>query len=61
MRLLTIIEAPRERIEKLIARHELLRHYYQNEWVHLVALDPKEQVWYRYCPSGAWSVIQNHS
>ena len=61
MRLLTIIEAPRERIEKLIARHELLRHYYQNEWVHLVALDPKLQVWYRYCPSGAWSVIQNQS
>jgi len=61
MRLLTIIEAPRERIEKLIARHELLRHYYQNEWVHLVALDPEEQVWYRYRPSGAWSVIQNQS
>ena len=61
MRLLTIIEAPRERIEKLIARHELLRHYYQNEWVHLAALDPEEQVWYRYRPSGAWSVIENPS
>ena len=55
MRLLTIIEAPRERIEKLIARHEVLQHYYHNEWVHLVALDPENKVLYRYHPSGAWS------
>jgi hypothetical protein len=61
MRLLTIIEAPRERIDTLIARHEVLRHYYQNEWVHLVALDPEDQVWYRYRPTGAWSVIENPS
>ena len=26
MRLLTIVEAPRSRIEKLIARHEVLQH-----------------------------------
>jgi len=61
MRLLTIIEAPRERIDRLIARHVVLRHYYQNEWVHLVALDPEDQVWYRYRPTGAWSVIENPS
>jgi len=54
MRLLTIIEAPRERIDKLIVRHEVLRHYYHNEWVHLVALDPEDGVWYRYRPSGTW-------
>ena len=23
-----------------------------NEWVHLVALDPEDQVWYRYRPEG---------
>ena len=61
MRLLTIIEAPRERIEKLIARHEVLRHYYHNEWVHLVALDPEDQVWYRYRPNGTWSTLANPS
>ncbi len=59
MRLLTIIEAPRDRIEKLIARHEVLQHYYHNEWVHLVALDPTDQVWYRYRPDATWSPIEN--
>jgi hypothetical protein len=55
MRLLTVVEAPRERIEKLIARHDVLQHFYHNVWVHLVALDPEDGVWYRYLPSGAWS------
>jgi uncharacterized protein YbcC (UPF0753/DUF2309 family) len=57
MRLLTIIETPRGRIEKLIERHEVLKHFYHNEWVHLVALDPEDQVWYRYRPNGTWSPI----
>ena len=61
MRLLTVIEAPRERIEKLIARHEVLRHYYHNEWVHLVALDPEDGVWYRYRPTGVWIPMNSHS
>jgi len=61
MRLLTIIESPRERIDKLIVRHEVLRHFYHNEWVHLVALDPENQVWYRYRPSGGWTVLENQS
>ena len=57
MRLLTIVEAPRARIEKLIARHEVLQHFYQNEWVHLVALEPEEGVFYRYRPTGEWAGI----
>ena len=57
MRLLTIIEAPRERIDKLISRHEVLQHYYHNQWVHLVALDPEDGVWYRYDPKGLWNAI----
>jgi uncharacterized protein YbcC (UPF0753/DUF2309 family) len=57
MRLLTIIEAPRERIDKLIARHEVLQHYYHHEWVHLVALEPEDGMLYRYLPSGTWRQI----
>ena len=57
MRLLTIVEAPRDRIDELIGRHELLRHYYHNEWVHLAALDPSDQTWYGSRPS--WRVTVN--
>jgi uncharacterized protein len=57
MRLLTVIEAPRARIERLIARHEALQHYYRHEWVHLIALDPMDGAWYRYLPSGTWSPV----
>ena len=57
MRLLTVIEAPRARIEQLIARHEVLKHYYHHEWVHLVALEPEDGLLYRYLPSGTWSRI----
>jgi uncharacterized protein len=57
MRLLTVIEAPRSKIGKLIRRHELLQHLYHNEWVHLVALDPEEGALYRYRPTGVWTRI----
>jgi uncharacterized protein len=35
----------------------VLQHYYHNEWVHLVALDPESGVWYRYHPKGVWNLI----
>ena len=57
MRLLTVIEAPRARIDALIARHEVLQHYYHREWVHLIALDPVDGAWYRYLPSRTWSPV----
>ena len=59
MRLLTLVEAPRQRIETLIARHEVLQHFYHNEWVHLAALDPEDGTWYRYMPSGVWRRVRN--
>jgi hypothetical protein len=59
MRLLTIVEAPRERIEKLIAHHKLLQHFYHNEWVHLVAQEPEDGVLYRYRPTGEWARIND--
>ncbi|MDQ6735790.1 MAG: DUF2309 domain-containing protein, partial [Nitrospirota bacterium] len=59
MRLLTIIEAPRSNIAKLIGRHEVLQHFYHNEWVHLAVLDPEDGALYRYRPTGAWSRIDD--
>ncbi len=61
MRLMTLVEASRSRIEKLIARHEILQHFYHNEWVHLAALDPEDGTWYRYMPSGVWRRVQHPS
>jgi uncharacterized protein YbcC (UPF0753/DUF2309 family) len=57
MRLLTVIEAPRPRIEQLIARHEVLQHYYHHGWVHLVALEPEDRLLYRYLQSGRWDAV----
>jgi len=39
-RLLTIVEAPIERIEMVIERNAILERLFGNEWVHLIAVDP---------------------
>ncbi|MBI3359304.1 MAG: DUF2309 family protein [Nitrospirae bacterium] len=54
MRLLTLVEAPRERISEIIPRHRVLQHLYDNEWVHLIALDPTDKTFYRYVPKQGW-------
>ena len=61
MRMLTVIEAPRANIGKLIGRHELLQHLYHNEWVHLIAVDPEDGGLYRYRPTGVWTRVQSVS
>lgn len=52
MRLLTIIDAPRARLDGLIDQHELLQNYYRNEWVHLVVLEDGQ--FYRFTPTRRW-------
>lgn len=56
MRLLTLIEAPRECIGMIIGRHHVLQHYYDNHWVHLVALEG--ETFYRYLPKQEWVPLQ---
>jgi uncharacterized protein YbcC (UPF0753/DUF2309 family) len=56
MRLLTIIEAPRELIDGIIRNQSLLRRLYDNEWLSLIAADPQEQNFYRYLPKGGWKL-----
>lgn len=55
MRLLTLIEAPRRGIDKLIERHNVLQQYYHHRWVHVVVLDPEEGALYRYLGRGQWT------
>lgn len=55
MRLLTLIEAPRERILQIVQRHRVLRNFYDNEWARLVALDPDEKSFFYYVPKRGWT------
>jgi uncharacterized protein YbcC (UPF0753/DUF2309 family) len=57
MRLLTLIEAPRDRIVEIVRRHHVLRNFYDNEWVRLVALDPVEQSFFYYVPKQGWTPV----
>ena len=60
MRLLTVIEAPRERIDQVIRGHRHLQHLYDNEWVALMAIEPEEGILYRYTPKDGWMAIPEH-
>ncbi len=53
MRLLAVIEAPTDRIAAIIRRHTVLQHFYDNAWVHLVALSPDGTL-NIYLPGGGW-------
>jgi uncharacterized protein YbcC (UPF0753/DUF2309 family) len=54
MRLLTVIEAPRERIQTIIGRHSLLQQLFHQRWVTLVALDPRDGLFYHYDGIAGW-------
>jgi uncharacterized protein YbcC (UPF0753/DUF2309 family) len=55
MRLLTLIEAPRDLILQIVRRHRVLRNLYDNEWVRLLALDPDEGSFFYYQPKQGWA------
>ncbi len=54
MRLLAVIEAPRERITAIIDRHPSLRQLFNLNWVVLVALDPRDGEFHHYAHAGGW-------
>ena len=57
MRLLAVIEAPRERIRTIILKHPLLEQLFDYEWVSLVALDPKDETFYEYEGMTGWAPL----
>ena len=54
LRMLTLIEAPRDRIAGVVGRHRFLQHLYDNEWIRLAALDPEGKIFYDYVPKQGW-------
>jgi hypothetical protein len=57
MRLLTLIEAPPERIDQVVRGHGLLQRLYDNEWIRLIAIEPEKGTSYRYTPKRGWMEI----
>jgi uncharacterized protein YbcC (UPF0753/DUF2309 family) len=57
LRLLTLIEAPRQRIDTIIRNQRHLKRLYDNEWLHLIAIEPEQQSFYRYFPNRVWERI----
>jgi uncharacterized protein YbcC (UPF0753/DUF2309 family) len=55
VRLLTLIEAPRQRIDKILRNQRHLRQLYDNEWLRLIAIEPERSVCYPYIPKRGWS------
>lgn len=58
LRLLVVIEAPRDRILELFMRNPTLKQLCDNEWIHLVSIDhDSEDKLYRYEPREGWKSI----
>jgi len=56
-RLNVIIEAPRERIDAIIAKHKSVKDLADHGWLHLFAWENDAQVVYRYRPGSDWVKI----
>lgn len=60
LRLLVVIEAPRERIHSIVERQPILKQLCDNEWIHLVAVDYEgEEPLYRYQAKKGWVPVRS--
>lgn len=59
MRLLSIIEAPMDRIATIIGRHEILQKLFHNGWINLLALDPQNKTLHRYNTDSSWEPLRS--
>lgn len=57
MRLLAIIEAPKQRISAVIQKHAILQQIFHNQWMNLLALDPQTRQFHRYHPDSTWEAM----
>jgi uncharacterized protein YbcC (UPF0753/DUF2309 family) len=57
LRLNVIIEAPRERIEAILAKHESVRQLVENSWLHLHASEDEGRKLLHRLPGGGWKLL----
>ena len=55
LRLLTVIDAPRDAVAAIIARHKNVRDLLVNDWLHLLVRD--EEQFYRFTPQQTWQLV----
>lgn len=60
MRLLTLIRAPMEAIDKVLYKHSNVRQLVSNRWLRLVALDPSTKGFYEADDAGLWRSLKIH-
>lgn len=55
LRLQVVIAAPREMIDRVIAKHELVANLFNGAWLHLIAIECSQL--YRYLGDGKWEQL----
>ena len=55
LRLQVVIDAPREMIERIIAKHQLVSDLLSGGWLHLVAIE--EKATYRFTQAALWELL----
>ena len=57
LRLSVLIEAPRDMMNAVIAKHEGVRDLLDNGWLHLIAIEDKGKSFARYCGNERWETM----
>jgi uncharacterized protein YbcC (UPF0753/DUF2309 family) len=56
LRLLTVVYAPRQRVQTLIEKNPVLQKLFYNGWVNLAVIDPQDQQSYLLKRNGSWQI-----
>ncbi|MBS0624444.1 MAG: DUF2309 domain-containing protein [Verrucomicrobia bacterium] len=57
IRLLSVVLAPKDKVEVIVNKHKTLQNLIFNEWVQFVAIDPSDSKAYKLLGQGAWHEI----
>ncbi len=61
LRLSVCIEAPREAMNEILARHDNVRALFDNRWLHLFALDEQGAMTWRYAGGLQWQPVDDRA